>query len=156
MEAIGDSQFVLLGESTHGTAEYYAHRAAITKRLVETKGFSVVLIEGDWPAAYRVSRYISSEGSMDRSAHEALAGFAGFPSWMWKNERFASLVEELRAHNERVRAEGTEATATLSALGDLRAAGASEEQLEVMGFTKAAIAAASEGRPEVVLYGMDT
>ena len=64
MEAIGDSQFVLLGESTHGTAEYYAHRAAITKRLVETKGFSVVLIEGDWPAAYRVSRYISSEGSI--------------------------------------------------------------------------------------------
>ena len=82
LEAIGDSQFVLLGESTHGTDEYYAHRAAITKQLVETKGFSVVLIEGDWPSAYRVSRYMGSEGSTDRAAHEALASFEGFPSWM--------------------------------------------------------------------------
>ncbi len=156
LEAIGDSQFVLLGESTHGTDEYYAHRAAITKQLVETKGFSVVLIEGDWPSAYRVSRYMGSEGSTDRAALEALASFEGFPSWMWKNERFASLVEDLRAHNERVRAESAEATNTLSALADMRAAGATAEQLEAMGFTKAAITKATEGRPEVVLYGMDT
>ena len=40
LERIGDARFVLLGEASHGTAEYYAWRAAISRRLIAEKGFS--------------------------------------------------------------------------------------------------------------------
>src|SRR5437868_3676548 len=55
---IGDARFVLLGEATHGTHEFYAGRARLTRRLILEKGFNVVAVEADWPDAARVNRYI--------------------------------------------------------------------------------------------------
>jgi erythromycin esterase-like protein len=49
LELIGDARFVLLGEATHGTHEFYFERAALTKRLIAEKGFSILAIEADWP-----------------------------------------------------------------------------------------------------------
>ena len=80
-----------------------------------------------------MSRYIGSEGSMDKTAEEALAGFDGFPDWMWKNTRTAKLVEDLRGHNARARTEREEADALLAAERDFRAAGASAVQLAEAG-----------------------
>lgn len=77
LDAIGDASFCLLGECTHGTQEFYEHRAAITKALVETKGFSIVLVEGDWPAAHRLNRYVTGADQTDSSAEAALSGFEG-------------------------------------------------------------------------------
>jgi erythromycin esterase-like protein len=48
---IGDARFVLLGEASHGTHEFYRERARITQRLIAEKGFHAVAIEGDWPDA---------------------------------------------------------------------------------------------------------
>src|SRR5437763_15569076 len=84
LELIGDSRFVLLGEASHGTHEFYRERAEITKRLIEEKGFNAVAVEADWPDAYRVNRYVRGEGD-DKSAEEALGGFKRFPTWMWRN-----------------------------------------------------------------------
>ena len=58
LERIGDSRFVLLGEASHGTNEFYRARAQITKRLIVEKGFNAVAVEGDWPDAYQVNRYV--------------------------------------------------------------------------------------------------
>src|ERR1700716_683680 len=58
MKLVGDARFVLLGEASHGTHEFYEHRARITKRLIEEKGFTAVAVEADWPDAYRVNRYV--------------------------------------------------------------------------------------------------
>jgi erythromycin esterase len=41
LDRIGDSQFVLLGEASHGTSEFYRWRTEITKRLITEKGFSL-------------------------------------------------------------------------------------------------------------------
>ena len=54
LERIGDARVVLLGEASHGTHEFYAERARITRRLVEEKRFGAVVVEADWPDAYRV------------------------------------------------------------------------------------------------------
>ena len=70
--SIGDAQFVCLGEATHGTTEFYELRAELTKKLVDESIFSVVLVEGEWPAAYRLNRYLGAANSMDKSAEEAL------------------------------------------------------------------------------------
>ncbi|MDB4933996.1 MAG: hypothetical protein JWP87_968 [Labilithrix sp.] len=98
-ERIGDARFVLLGEASHGTHEFYRERARITRRLIEEKGFDAIAIEADWPDAYRLSRWVKGESS-DRNADEALTGFARFPTWMWRNKEFIELVDWLRAHNE--------------------------------------------------------
>ena len=44
LDRIGDSQFVLLGESSHGTSEFYRWRTEITKRLIKEKGFSFMVL----------------------------------------------------------------------------------------------------------------
>ncbi|HEX2179221.1 MAG TPA: phosphoribosyltransferase family protein, partial [Actinomycetota bacterium] len=60
---IGDAQFVLLGEATHGTHEFYAERARITRWLIDEKGFDAVAVEADWPDAYRVNRFVSGSST---------------------------------------------------------------------------------------------
>ncbi len=100
LELIGDASFVLLGEATHGTHEFYEERARITARLIAEKGFTAVAVEADWPDAYRVNRYVRAEGD-DDDAVAALAGFRRFPSWMWRNADVVNFVDWLRAWNDR-------------------------------------------------------
>jgi len=103
MNLVGDARFVLIGEATHGTHDFYEERARITQRLIREKGFTAVAVEADWPDAYRVNRYVRGEGR-DGSANEALSGFERFPAWMWRNTDVSAFVDWLRAHNEGVRA----------------------------------------------------
>src|SRR6185437_4473666 len=58
MNRIADARYVLLGEASHGTAEYYLWRTRITQRLIREKGFSFLAVEGDWPDCYQVNRYV--------------------------------------------------------------------------------------------------
>jgi erythromycin esterase-like protein len=99
LQAIGDARFVIMGEMTHGTHEFYLERARLTERLVRDRGFGAVVIEGDQPAAERVNRYVRGLGA-DRSAAQALQAFTNFPRWMWRNAEFSNLVERLRTHNQ--------------------------------------------------------
>ena len=98
LELIGDARFVLIGEASHGTQEFYAERAAITRRLIEERAFSAVCIEGDWPDAHRVDCWVKGTGN-DRSPEQALEGFRRFPTWMWRNEIVRDFVAWLRGHN---------------------------------------------------------
>ena len=98
LELVGDARFVLLGEASHGTHEFYRERARITQRLIEEKGFVGVAIEGDWADAARVNRYIQGRGA-DTQPEQALANFTRFPRWMWGNTDMRDLVAWLRAYN---------------------------------------------------------
>jgi erythromycin esterase-like protein/pyrimidine operon attenuation protein/uracil phosphoribosyltransferase len=100
LEGIGDARVVLLGESTHGTHEFYRERAFITRRLITEQGFAAVAVEADWPDAYRINRYVRGV-SADEDAVQALADFGRFPTWMWRNADVLDFVGWLRAHNER-------------------------------------------------------
>jgi erythromycin esterase-like protein len=99
MKLIGDARFVLLGEATHGTHEFYRERARITRRLVEEKGFDALVLEADWPDAYRVGEYVRGRGK-DTHAEQSLSSFTRFPQWMWRNQDFRNLVTWLRSHND--------------------------------------------------------
>ena len=88
----------MLGESTHGTTEYYRERARLTEMLIRTHGVNAIAIEGDWSPTWRVNLYVRGMGT-DRSPAEALSGFTSFPQWMWPNTDFAAFVERLRAYN---------------------------------------------------------
>ena len=96
---IGDAHYVLIGEASHGTHEFYRIRAEITKRLIRDKGFIGVAVEADWPDAYRVNRFVRGV-SEDADAEQALAGFRRFPQWMWRNADVLDFVGWLRAYND--------------------------------------------------------
>jgi protein-L-isoaspartate(D-aspartate) O-methyltransferase len=90
------ARVVLLGESSHGTSEFYRARAAITQRLVERHGFNVVAVEADWPDAATVDRYVRHRPRRE-GEEEA---FQRFPTWMWRNREVDAFVRWLRRHNE--------------------------------------------------------
>lgn len=98
IESIGDRRVVLIGEASHGTHEFYRERARITQLLIERSGFSVVAVEGDWPDAYRVDRYVTG-ATDDANADEALSSFRRFPTWMWRNHEVVAFIEWLRDFN---------------------------------------------------------
>ncbi len=99
LELVGEARFVLLGEATHGTHEFYRERAQITKRLIREKGFTAVAVEADWPDAYRVNRFVRGRDD-DADATDALGGFRRFPAWMWRNADVLDFIGWMRAHNE--------------------------------------------------------
>lgn len=99
MDRIGDAHCVLLGEASHGTHEYYTWRTAISKRLIEEKGFNFIAVEGDWPECYKVNRYIKGYESGDKKPEELLLNFKRWPTWMWANWEVAALAAWLKAHN---------------------------------------------------------
>ncbi|HET8730756.1 MAG TPA: erythromycin esterase family protein [Moraxellaceae bacterium] len=101
LEQIGDSRFVLLGEASHGTHEFYRERALITQRLIAEKGFTAVAVEADWPDAWRVNRFVRGLGD-DEFASDALEGFRRFPTWMWRNSDVVNFVDGLRDWNDGV------------------------------------------------------
>ncbi len=99
IERLSDARFVLLGEATHGTHEFYQARATLTRRLLAEQGFTAVAVEADWPDALRLDRYVRGE-SVDREPRHAFDEFQRFPRWMWRNAEVLELVEWMRTHNE--------------------------------------------------------
>ncbi|HEY8180965.1 MAG TPA: erythromycin esterase family protein [Thermoanaerobaculia bacterium] len=104
LQRVGNAHFVLIGEASHGTHEFYAMRAAITQRLISEKGFNAVAVEADWPDAYRINRFVRGI-SDDSEAIDSLADFKRFPTWMWRNADVLDFVGWLREYNDRISAE---------------------------------------------------
>ena len=104
VDLIGDARFVLIGEASHGTHEFYRIRAQISKVLIAQRGFNAVSVEADWPDAYRVNRFVRG-ASRDSDSVEALSGFQRFPQWMWRNADVLDFVGWLREHNDQQKVE---------------------------------------------------
>jgi protein-L-isoaspartate(D-aspartate) O-methyltransferase len=94
---IGDARVVMIGESTHGTSEFYRFRNRITRELITKRGFSIVAIEGDWPDVAVIDRHIHGKAT----AADCKAAFTRFPVWMWRNRETAEFVDWLAARNLR-------------------------------------------------------
>jgi erythromycin esterase len=101
IDQIGDSRFVLLGEASHGTSEYYTWRAIISQRLIAEKGFSFIAVEGDWPDCYQINRYVKNYDNAHKSAFDVLHTFDRWPTWMWANWEVAALMEWMRSYNNK-------------------------------------------------------
>jgi erythromycin esterase-like protein len=92
---------ILLGEASHGTSEFYRARAAVTRRLIEEHGFTIVAVEADWPDAAAVDRYVRHRPAR-RGAEPP---FQRFPTWMWRNTDVDAFIGWMRAHNDKIKAE---------------------------------------------------
>jgi erythromycin esterase-like protein len=94
-DRFADRRVVLLGEASHGTAEFYRARAAITRHLIARHGYTIVAVEADWPDAATVDRYVRHRSATEPSR----LPFQRFPTWMWRNTEVHALIEWMRKHN---------------------------------------------------------
>lgn len=101
LAAIGDARVVLLGEASHGTHEYYTWRAALSKRLIQEKGFQFIAVEGDWPDCFAVNAAIKQDEVTYGSAAQLRQTFDRWPTWMWGNWEISALVDWLHRHNQK-------------------------------------------------------
>jgi erythromycin esterase len=97
LERIGDARYVLIGEASHGTREYYEWRAAMTRRLLQEKGFAFVAVEGDWPDCHALSCSVTGASADDPG--DVLRRFDRWPTWMWANSTVAEFADWLRGFN---------------------------------------------------------
>jgi protein-L-isoaspartate(D-aspartate) O-methyltransferase len=95
LDRLSSARVVLLGESTHGTSEFYRLRARITQALIE-RGFDFVATEADWPDAARVDNFVLGEPPR---RYPEFTPFSRFPTWMWRNEEVNELIGWMRTHN---------------------------------------------------------
>ncbi len=91
--------YVLLGEASHGTSDFYKWRTEITKYLISNEAFSFIAVEGDWPDCYAVNRYVKGLEVSGKNAYDVLYAFKRWPTWMWANKEMVELVEWLREYN---------------------------------------------------------
>ncbi|WP_410218033.1 erythromycin esterase family protein [Paracoccus sp. (in: a-proteobacteria)] len=94
-ERWADCKVVMLGEASHGTAEFYHARAAITRHLIEHHGFTIVAVEADWPDAALMNRFVRN-----LPLPEGADPFQRFPRWMWRNSPIADLLAWMRDWNK--------------------------------------------------------
>lgn len=97
---IGEAKYVLLGEASHGTHEYYTWRAKITQRLIQEKGFSFIGVEGDWPDCYRLNRFVKGYLDSGKDILSVMNDFKRWPTWMWANWEVAAFIDWLKNYNE--------------------------------------------------------
>lgn len=100
LAAIGKASYVLLGEASHGTHEFYRWRAEITKRLILDGRCAFIAVEGDWPDCYKLNRYVKGYTDCGDSAEQVLRAFDRWPTWMWANREVAEFAEWLKTHND--------------------------------------------------------
>ncbi|TVQ42484.1 MAG: erythromycin esterase family protein [Saprospirales bacterium] len=124
---MGNKKLVLMGESTHGTSEYYTNRYLLSKKLVEDYGFSFIAVEGDWTAIYKLNLYVRGKNNYS-SGEEIMKTFDRWPEWMWGNREFLELVQWLRDYNsersfnDQVGLYGMDVYGQWAALEDLKSA----------------------------------
>ena len=91
---VGPARLVSLGESTHGTREFFRLKHRLVRCLVEDLGFSLFAIEASMPEAELLNRYVlTGEG-------DPAALIAGMYFWTWRTEEVLELVRWMRRHNE--------------------------------------------------------
>lgn len=87
-----DAAVIGLGESTHGTSEFFQVKHRLLEHLVRTRGFTVFAIEANQVAVEQVNRYV--QGGPGTAADAMRVMFA-----VWNTEEMRALVEWMRAWN---------------------------------------------------------
>jgi erythromycin esterase len=98
-EEIDQRKLVLMGEASHGTAEFYVWRAELSKYLIEEKGFNFIAVEGDWPAFSKINEFIKHKPGAASTIEEAMDEIDRWPLWMWRNHEVKELVQWLHDFN---------------------------------------------------------
>lgn len=100
ISAAASKKLVMLGESNHGTHEFYTWRDVISRRLISEHHFNFIVVEGDFASLYELNRYVKHLPGAARSARQVLAKLDRWPTWMWSNKEVEALAEWLHDYNK--------------------------------------------------------
>jgi erythromycin esterase len=92
-----DKQVVMLGESTHGTKQFYEWRSQISAELIQKHGFDFIAVEGDWPPCQAVNSFVQHRSNA--GSFETLHNFSRWPTWMWANKEMVNFMDWLQEWN---------------------------------------------------------
>jgi erythromycin esterase len=89
---VGNARIVALGESTHGTSEFFQVKHRLLEYLVRVHGFRVFALEDNQLAVERTNRYVQGgEGTGTEALRPLFA--------VWNTEEMLALVEWARGWN---------------------------------------------------------
>ena len=95
LQGLKKNHYLLLGESTHGTEEYFANRLAISIIMIKDFGYNTVLFEMEWSLGYQLNLFIHSKINKNiNTLFNEL--FQSFPKWMGNNEYIIHLILSFR------------------------------------------------------------
>ncbi|MGE3611058.1 MAG: erythromycin esterase family protein [Bacteriovoracaceae bacterium] len=97
LDKIKDKRIVMLGESSHGTKEFYEWRTLLSIELINNHGFNFIAVEGDWPPGQEINRFIQNKTTL--TIFDVLKKFNRWPTWMWANHEIAILMDVLKQKN---------------------------------------------------------
>lgn len=89
---VGDAQVVSLGESTHGTHEFFVAKHHLFRYLAEELGFTVFAIEANQLTTERINAHV--HGAPD-SVKQVMGGLFG----VWYKQEVKELIEWMRGYN---------------------------------------------------------
>lgn len=90
-------KLVGMGESTHGTHEFFQNRHRVFRYLVENYGFNTFFLEADYGNCLRVNKYINGE---EDNLREVVKGIA---MWPWVTEEMEALIKWMRGYNTEIK-----------------------------------------------------
>ncbi len=96
---IGQKRYVLIGDSTHGSEEFYQQRIDLSKQLIEYKNFKLVVLEADLLNVEQLNQYVHS--SIPESASELLNVSNPEGAWIWNNKPMLDFLHWLKQYNTR-------------------------------------------------------
>jgi len=105
-EKIKNKKYFLLGESTHGTYEFYKYRFEITKILIEKYNLNIIFFETEWSFGLKMNHFIhqsfSSLEALEKETLDLLQEMyrGRFPQWMWCNSVIIEMLVYLRGRNQ--------------------------------------------------------
>lgn len=91
-DIVGDARIVALGESTHGTREFFLVKHRLLEFLVRKLGFTVFAIEANQLAVEKINRYVQGGDGTARDVMRVMFR-------VWNTEEMLELVEWMRAYN---------------------------------------------------------
>lgn len=89
---VGNARLVGLGESTHGTSEFFRMKHRLLEHLVRTQGFDLFAIEANQVAVERLNAFVLGAPGETTDAMRVMFR-------VWNTEEMAALVEWMRRYN---------------------------------------------------------
>ncbi len=99
IQRAGEATLVLIGDSTHGSHEFYQQRIEISKRLIQGKNFKMIALEGDWINVAVLDQYIHSTSSSPYIVRQILNVVNPHATWLWNNQEMFHFIEWLKSYN---------------------------------------------------------
>lgn len=92
VDLVGTKSIVGLGEGTHGTREFNQVRSAISRKLIEERGFNYICLENSYGEVYALNKKLVSGNGVNETIKNHLLG-------IYQTEEVSLFLSWLQKHN---------------------------------------------------------